>query len=58
MIETARLLLQPFIEEDLATLCKLRSDPEVAQFIGGAEYSKPEKVLLLLKPTKTTIAAQ
>ena len=44
MIETARLLLQPFVEEDLATLCKLRSDPEVARFIGGVEYSRPEKI--------------
>ena len=44
MLETARLLLQPFVAEDLATLCKLRSDPEVARFIGGEEYTRPEKI--------------
>jgi ribosomal-protein-alanine N-acetyltransferase len=44
MIETARLLLQPFDEGDLPTLVKLRSDPEVARFIGGAEYTRPEKI--------------
>ena len=44
MIETPRLLLQPFAESDLATLVKLRSDPEVARFIGGVEYSRPEKI--------------
>ena len=44
MIETSRLLLQPFAEGDLATLVKLRSDPDVARYIGGAEYSRPEKI--------------
>jgi ribosomal-protein-alanine N-acetyltransferase len=44
MIETARLLLQPFDEGDLPTLVKLRSDPEVARYLGGDEWNGPEKV--------------
>jgi len=44
IIETERLLLRPFVEEDLAVLTRLRSDPEVARYIGGATMQSPEAI--------------
>jgi ribosomal-protein-alanine N-acetyltransferase len=44
MIETERLILRPFVEDDFETLCKLRSDPEVMKYMGGDEFRKPEKI--------------
>lgn len=43
MIETERLIIRPFVEEDFETLCALRADKEVMKYI-GLEYSTPEKV--------------
>lgn len=45
IIETERLLLRPLVKGDFETLCKLRSDEEVMQYMGGAEFAKPEKIL-------------
>ena len=44
IIETERLLLRPFAEEDLAELTRLRSDPEVARYIGGAAMQSSEAI--------------
>ncbi len=44
IIETERLSLRPFAEDDFETLCKLRSDEEVMRYMGGAEFAKREKV--------------
>lgn len=38
MIETTRLKMRPFVPEDLKTVIALRSDPEVAKYVGGAEF--------------------
>ena len=44
MIETERLIIRPFTEEDFETLCRLRADEEVMRYMGGAEFTKPEKI--------------
>lgn len=44
MIETERLILRPFTEEDFETLCKIRSDEEVMKYMGGPESTKREKI--------------
>ena len=36
MIETARLSVRPFIDDDFEWMCAFRADPEVARYIGGA----------------------
>jgi ribosomal-protein-alanine N-acetyltransferase len=35
MIETARLVVRPFVDEDFGWMCDFRADPEVARYIGG-----------------------
>lgn len=44
MIETDRLILRPFVEEDLAELTRLRADADVARYIGGAKMQSPEAI--------------
>jgi ribosomal-protein-alanine N-acetyltransferase len=43
MLETKRLIIRPFVEEDFEMLCALRSDAEVMKYI-GLEYMTPEKI--------------
>jgi ribosomal-protein-alanine N-acetyltransferase len=42
MIETERLLMRPFITEDLEKLIELRSDDEVIKYLGGRTLQSPE----------------
>lgn len=42
MIETERLLLRKFTEDDLEKIIELRSDSEVARYIGGTKASDRE----------------
>src|SRR5579884_2128872 len=37
LLETERLLLRPFREEDLDDLCALFADPEVMRYLGGGK---------------------
>lgn len=44
MIETERLIMRPFVEDDFDALCKIRSDLEVMKYMGGVESTKPKKI--------------
>lgn len=43
MLETARLVVRPFVTDDFNTLYALRADPEVSKYLGGTENLR-EKV--------------
>ena len=42
IIETDRLLMCPITRDDLPTMLRFRSDPEVSRYLGGPEMSTPE----------------
>jgi ribosomal-protein-alanine N-acetyltransferase len=44
MIETERLFIRPFTDDDLERLIEMRSDPEVYQYLGGIEMQNPEAI--------------
>ena len=44
IIETERLLMRPITREDMPTMLRFRSDPEVARYLGGVAMSTPEAV--------------
>ena len=44
IIETERLLLRPFTKEDLPELVRMRTDEEVARYLGTPETRTPEFV--------------
>jgi RimJ/RimL family protein N-acetyltransferase len=46
-LETERLTLRPFVEEDFAALYAMRSDPEVALYLYGEPTSEDETRTLL-----------
>jgi RimJ/RimL family protein N-acetyltransferase len=41
-LETARLVLRPFREEDAATFCELLQDPDVVRYIGDGTIPSPD----------------
>lgn len=49
MIETSRLFIRPFTEDDLDRLIEMRSDPEVNKYLGGSRLQNPEAIERRLK---------
>lgn len=49
MIETERLIFRPFTEEDLPTLIRQRSDPEVNKYLGGPARQNAESLAARIK---------
>lgn len=53
-IETERLILRPFTEQDAEASFIMNTDPEVMRYLGGVEPTSVEKVREMLK--KSTLA--
>ena len=48
-IETPRLLLRPFIEEDAPAMFELDSDPRVARYIGNKTVKSLEETRKIMR---------
>jgi len=49
MLETERLFIRPFTDEDLERLIEMRSDPEVYEYLGGLRMQNPEAIARRMK---------
>ncbi len=44
-IETERLLIRPYVPDDLEELIEMRSDPAVYRYLGGLERQNPAEII-------------
>jgi RimJ/RimL family protein N-acetyltransferase len=49
MIETDRLIIRPFTDDDLDELIEMRADPDVNKYLGGTRLQNPEAITRRMK---------
>jgi [ribosomal protein S5]-alanine N-acetyltransferase len=49
MLETNRLIIRPFTDDDLDRLIEMRADPDVNKYLGGTRLQNPEAIAKRLK---------
>lgn len=54
MLETSRLILRRFVDDDLDVLTAIRSDPLVARFIGSGRPQSREQVADMMRAVEST----